>query len=110
MGGALVLVFSLWSCADKDGNAPECPDLEGTPCEDVGIVADDWTGYCDACEQLWYCFDSSSTIDEPGFRVYRSGRSCTCIGPDGYLYSQYDKDAPIECQYSTDPGRRSEGP
>ena len=103
-GGALALVFALWSCGDKDGDEPECVDLEGTPCEDVGIVADNGRGFCDDCDQLWECYDSSSTIAQPGYRLYRHGQECSCIGPDGYIYSEFDEGAPIECQYSTDPG------
>lgn len=95
-------LVALLACGDKDGgDEPECPDLEGTPCEDVGIIADYRTGYCDECEQLWVCYDSSSTIAEPGYRLYRSGRSCNCIGPDGYVYSEYDTGAPDECQSQT---------
>ena len=102
-GPMTAILVTLLACGDKDGgDEPECPNLRGTPCEDVGIAADRETGYCDACEQLWVCYDRSSSEGDSEFLLYQHGRSCSCIGPDGYIYGPYDSGAPEECQFQTD--------
>lgn len=83
-----ISIFALATAPACTDDPKGCPDYTHEECGVLGLD-EVQQGYCDECDQLWWCTPAGS-----GQSITPNPWGCQCLADDGYVYAWYDEGAP----------------